>query len=215
VRNLLTESERNLLLRLARDTIAAALGGGPAGRHNGSAPADTRSAAAGSASASASAPAALDSPALMRPCGAFVTLTNRGRLRGCIGTFTARLPLCRTVQQMAQSVLGDPRFTDRPVTLAELTQLHIEISVLSPLEKVRDPLTEIELGRHGISIEGPWGSGCFLPQVATETGWSLEEFLSHCAAGKAGLPPDAWKDPSVSVYRFEAEVFGEKENSES
>lgn len=187
---MLTDSERKQLLRLARDTISDALG----------VPA---------------APATLDSAALQRPCGAFVTLTNRGHLRGCIGTFSARLPLVRTIQQMAGAVLRDPRFTDRPITRAELPELHVEISVLSPLEKVSNPLTEIELGRHGISVEGPWGSGCFLPQVATETGWSLEEFLSHCCAGKAGLPPDAWKDPSVNVYRFEAEVFGEEENRES
>jgi len=188
---MLTESDRKLLLRLARDALGAALGGRQA-------PAVT-----------------LDSAALMRPCGAFVTLTNSGRLRGCIGTFAARAPLYLTIREMAAAALRDPRFTDRPVTTAELPHIDLEISVLSPLEKVRDPLKEIELGRHGISVESSWGSGCFLPQVATETGWSLEEFLSHCCAGKAGLPPDAWKDPSVSVFRFEAEVFGEKEHRES
>jgi AmmeMemoRadiSam system protein A len=152
----------------------------------------------------------VESEALKQPCGCFVTLHHHGDLRGCIGTFGARGPLWQTVREMALAALRDPRFVGRPVTAAEMPQIDIEISVLSPLEKVKDPLADIELGRHGICIEGPWGSGCFLPQVATETGWSKEEFLSHCAAGKAGLPPDAWKWPDVTVFRFEAEVFGEK-----
>ncbi|HUX00164.1 MAG: AmmeMemoRadiSam system protein B [Phycisphaerae bacterium] len=142
---------------------------------------------------------------------AFVTLKNHGRLRGCIGTFVAQAPLYRAIAQMTCAAARDFRFRDNPVTSAELADIDIEISVLTPLEKVRDPLKEIELGRHGIYIEGQGTSGCFLPQVATETGWSLEEFLSHCAADKAGLAPDAWKKPGVTVYRFEAHVFGEKE----
>ena len=153
----------------------------------------------------------VESEALRARSGCFVTLKNRGALRGCIGTFTARGPLHQTVREMAGAVLRDPRFLDRPVTAGELADLRVEISVLTPLEKIKDPLAEIELGRHGIYIEGSYGSGCFLPQVATETGWTKEEFLSHCASGKAGLAPDAWKRPGVTVYRFEAEVFGEKE----
>jgi AmmeMemoRadiSam system protein A len=184
---MLNDSERKLLLRIARDSVRAAVTREPA-------PAVT-----------------VDSPALLRPCGAFVTLKNAGRLRGCIGTFEATTPLYRTVQQMAGAATRDPRFLDHPVTPGELDRLHIEISALSPLQKTADPMKDIELGRHGICIEGPYGSGCFLPQVATETGWSKEEFLSYCCTHKAGLAPDAWKYLDVTVYKFEAEVFCEEE----
>jgi AmmeMemoRadiSam system protein A len=184
---MLDAKDRKTLLRLARETLEAVLRGAP---H----PA-----------------AAAESEALRAPCGAFVTLHNRGRLRGCIGTFQGRRPLYQTIQEMAVAALRDPRFVDQPVTARELADIDLEISVLSPLEKTKDPLAEIELGRHGICIESPYGGGCFLPQVATETGWSKEEFLSRCASGKAHLAPDAWKSPEVTVYRFEAEVFGEKD----
>jgi len=184
---MLSDTDKKTLLRIARETLEATVRGG-------------------------SAPAVeVESDALNAPCGAFVTLKNQGRLRGCIGTFAARGPLHQAVREMADAALQDPRFLINPVTAEELDEIDIEISVLSPLEKVDDPLREIELGRHGIRIDGPYGSGCFLPQVATEAGWSLEEFLSHCCAGKAGLPPEAWMSPDVTVYRFEAEVFGETE----
>jgi len=185
---MMSDADRKALLGIVRGTLEAILSRGPK-------------------------PAAppVESEALRARSGCFVTLKNRGALRGCIGTFTARGPLHQTVREMAGAALRDPRFLDRPVTAGELADLRIEISVLSPLEKIKDPLAEIELGRHGICIDGPLGSGCFLPQVATETGWTKEEFLSHCASGKAGLPPDAWKRPGVAVYRFEAEVFGEEE----
>jgi len=150
---------------------------------------------------------------LKRPGAAFVTLKNHGRLRGCIGTFLPRAPLYQAVAEMACAAAQDFRFRGDPVTSAELGDIDIEISVLTPLEKVADPLREIELGRHGIYIEGEGRSGCFLPQVAAETGWSKGEFLSHCAGEKAGLAPDAWKKPGVTVYRFEAHVFGEKEEA--
>ncbi len=182
---MLSDSDRTLLLRIARDTIRATLSGTPPPH------------------------VTVESPALGETRGAFVTLKSRGRLRGCIGTFAADEPLWRTVQRMAGAALRDPRFLSNPVTLRELEDLELEISALTPLEPVENPLEEIELGRHGISIESPFGAGCFLPQVADETGWTIEEFLSHCAAGKAGLPPDAWARPDVTVYRFEAEVFGE------
>jgi AmmeMemoRadiSam system protein A len=184
---MLTDADRKTLLGFARRTLEALLGGKPAPRLS------TRS------------------PALQAPGGAFVTLKNHGRLRGCIGTFESPKPLLETVQQMAAAATRDPRFLSNPISAGELADIDVEISVLSPLEKTRDPLKDIELGRHGISIDGPYGSGCFLPQVATETGWSKEEFLSKCASMKAGLPPDAWKWPDVTVYRFEAEVFGEEE----
>jgi AmmeMemoRadiSam system protein A len=156
-------------------------------------------------------PPAVTSEVLQRPCGCFVTLHRGEDLRGCIGTFGARQPLYRTVIQMAGAALRDPRFTGDPVTADELPSLCIEISVLSPLEKCADPMNDVELGRHGICIEGPYGSGCFLPQVATETGWTKEQFFRHCCAHKAGMDADAWKDPETKVYRFEADVFGEKD----
>ena len=92
----------------------------------------------------------------------------------------------------------------------ELVDVDIEISVLSPLERIENPL-DIELGKHGIDIQRGYAHGCFLPQVATETGWSREEFLGHCCRDKAGLAYDAWKDPKTEVRVFTAEVFGEKE----
>ncbi|MBA7695770.1 hypothetical protein ES703_104405 [subsurface metagenome] len=105
------------------------------------------------------------------------------------------------------SATGDPRFFANPVTAEELDQLDIEISVLSPLKKTDDPLS-LRLGTDGIYIKKGGFSGCFLPQVATETGWSKEEFLSYCCAHKAGLAPDAWKDKNTEVYLFTAEIFG-------
>ena len=183
---MLGENDRKTLLRIARETLEATLNGRPVPR------------------------ATVESEGLGQPCGAFVTLKNASRLRGCIGTFESAEPLYETVRQMAVAATRDPRFLSNPVTAAELSQIDVEISVLSPLEATKDPLKEIELGRHGISIQGPHGSGCFLPQVATETGWSKEEFLSQCCAMKAGLAPDAWKHPDVTVFRFEADVFGEK-----
>jgi AmmeMemoRadiSam system protein A len=182
---MLSDGDKKALLRIARDSIEAALTGDPRPRP------------------------AVDSEALKCLCGCFVTLRNGEELRGCIGTFAAGMPLHQTVRQMAGAALRDPRFLERPVTARELPHIHIEISVLTPLERIQDPMKQIELGRHGICIDGPLGSGCFLPQVATETGWTLEQFLARCCAGKAGLPPDAWKWPEVAVYRFEAEVFGE------
>jgi uncharacterized protein (TIGR00296 family) len=88
-----------------------------------------------------------------------------------------------------------------------LNQLDIEISVLSPLQKTDDPLS-LRLGVDGIYIKRGRASGCFLPQVATESGWSREEFLSYCCSHKAGLESDAWRDPQTEVYLFSAEVFG-------
>jgi len=149
-----------------------------------------------------------DDPELNELCGCFVTLKNRGRLRGCIGQFTSESPLIELVAQMARSsATGDPRFLADPITQTELGQLDIEISVLSPLERTEEPLS-LRLGTDGIYINKGRASGCFLPQVATETGWSKEQFLSYCCTHKAGLAADAWKDPDTEVYLFTAEVFG-------
>jgi AmmeMemoRadiSam system protein A len=149
-----------------------------------------------------------DDPELNAHCGCFVTLKNKGRLRGCIGQFTSESPLIELVSEMAKaSATGDPRFFANPITPGELEELDIEISVLSPLQRTDDPLS-LRLGVDGIYIKKGRTSGCFLPQVATETGWSKDEFLSYCCAHKAGLPADAWKEPQTEVYLFTAEAFG-------
>jgi AmmeMemoRadiSam system protein A len=149
-----------------------------------------------------------DDPQLNAPCGCFVTLKNHGRLRGCIGQFTSTSPLVELVVEMAKaSATGDPRFFGDPITTDELQQLDVEISVLSPLQRTDKPL-DLRLGIDGIYIKRGRASGCFLPQVATETGWSKEEFLSYCCAHKAGLAADAWRDPETEVNLFTAEVFG-------
>ncbi len=149
-----------------------------------------------------------DDPELTAASGCFVTLKNHGRLRGCIGRFTSDRPLIEGVVEMARASAGsDPRFVSDPITAGELGDLDVEISVLSPLKKTDDPLS-LRLGVDGIYIKRGYASGCFLPQVATETGWTKEQFLSYCCSHKAGLPADAWEDPETEVYLFTAEVFG-------
>jgi AmmeMemoRadiSam system protein A len=145
---------------------------------------------------------------LAEPCGAFVTLTRRGALRGCIGHLVGYAPLVETVREMAiAAATEDPRF--RNVRPEELPELDIEISVLSPLRRVKE-VAEIEVGTHGILIRQGRQQGVLLPQVATEYGWDRETFLAHTCL-KAGLPTEAWKDPATSIEIFSAEVFGEKE----
>lgn len=149
-----------------------------------------------------------EDPVLTALCGCFVTLKSGERLRGCIGQFVADRPLIELVAEMAKAAAtSDPRFTGSRIAVRELTGLDIEISVLSSLERTKDPLS-LRLGVDGIYIKRGYASGCFLPQVATETGWAAEEFLSYCCSHKAGLPADAWKDPATEVYLFTAEVFG-------
>jgi AmmeMemoRadiSam system protein A len=148
-------------------------------------------------------------PALLKEMGAFVTLHKRGELRGCIGNLIGQEPLYLTIRDMAiEAAVSDPRFS--PVQLTELAKIEIEISVLSPMQRINNP-EEIQLGVHGVLIKRGFRSGVFLPQVATETGWSKEEFMSNLCAHKAGLSPDAWKDKSTEIYIFTAEVFSEKE----
>ncbi|MEN8225612.1 MAG: AmmeMemoRadiSam system protein A, partial [Bacteroidota bacterium] len=139
------------------------------------------------------------------PCGAFVTLMKDGKLRGCIGTFDPSDPLYSVVQQMAVAAsTRDHRFSK--VKEEEFESIELEISVLTPMKKVGS-IEEIELGRHGIYIKKGTSSGTFLPQVATETGWSLEDFLGHCARDKARIGWDGWK--TADIYIYEALVFHE------
>jgi AmmeMemoRadiSam system protein A len=116
--------------------------------------------------------------------------------------------LIELIAEMAKaSATSDTRFLANPISASELDQLDIEISVLSPLQRTDDPLS-LQLGTDGIYIKKGYATGCFLPQVAIETGWDKEEFLSYCCAHKAGLRPDAWRDPDTEVYLFTAEIFG-------
>jgi AmmeMemoRadiSam system protein B/AmmeMemoRadiSam system protein A len=147
--------------------------------------------------------------ALKQDMGAFVTLRKHGQLRGCIGHMVATAPLYLTVRDMAISAATeDPRFA--PVTLDELDDIEMEISALSPMRKI-DDYSKIEMGKHGVMVKSGWRSGVYLPQVADETGWDREQFMSSLCAHKAGISPDAWKTGNCDIYVFTAEVFEEKE----
>ena len=144
---------------------------------------------------------------LKQQAGAFVTIHKDGRLRGCIGMIESNQPLYETIIEMAiEASTGDPRF--EALIPSELKSIEIEVSVLSPKKKI-DSLDEIVLGRHGVIVRRGHLSGVFLPQVADETGWNREQFLTYLCAQKAGLPPDAWRNPNTEIYVFSAEVFGE------
>ncbi len=140
---------------------------------------------------------------LKQQCGAFVSLHKHGRLRGCIGHFGEDYPLHEIVAEMARAAaFEDPRFM--PVTKDELDDIDIEISVLTPMRRIKS-LDEFELRRHGIYIKKGHRSGTFLPQVADEVNWTKEEFVGHCSQDKAGLGWDGWRDAELYVY--EAIVF--------
>lgn len=144
-----------------------------------------------------------DTDELQVMAGCFVTLKNRGKLRGCMGCFQSEQPLWKTVADMAaQSAVLDPRFIASRIRPEEIPHLEIEISILSPLFRVSQPLQEIKLGRDGIVIRDKGRSGTFLPQVAIDTGWSLEEFLGHCSRDKAGLGWDGWKTATAEIFRY-------------
>ena len=179
----LREEEKKLLLATARESIRSRLIGEP--------------------------PAYAPPTGNLRTrCGAFVTLHRSGELRGCIGHITGIKALPEAVRELARSsAFQDPRFP--PLTLDELPEIDIEISVLTPLKKIVSP-TEVELGRHGVLIESGSRSGVLLPQVPVEQGWDREEFLRHLCY-KAGLPPESLNLPETVLSTFEAIIFGEKE----
>jgi AmmeMemoRadiSam system protein A len=181
---MLNPDQRTTLLRLARQSIEAAL--------EGRRPEVDLS--------------ALDQD-LKRPSGAFVTLNERsGDLRGCIGSIEAVAPLAQAVASSAvNAAVRDPRFY--PVTREELPDLHIEISVMSPIVPVQD-VSEIEVGRDGLIVSRGSRAGLLLPQVATDYGWDRDTFLRQTCI-KAGLPPDCWHSPDCRIEKFSAEVFGE------
>ena len=139
--------------------------------------------------------------------GVFVTLHLNGRLHGCIGRFTSSDSLFETIQDMARSAaFSDPRFPS--LSRSEAPRIDIEVSVLSPLKRISS-VDEFKLGRDGIYMIKGSRHGTFLPQVATETGWSTEEFLGHCAQDKAGIGYYGWKD--AELYTYQTEIVNESE----
>ncbi|MCK4463401.1 MAG: AmmeMemoRadiSam system protein B [Candidatus Omnitrophica bacterium] len=183
--NMLSEQLRKKMLKLARDAIMFYLKEGKP------------------------MPVKEDDPILNKEMGAFVTLHKHGQLRGCIGNMIGHGPFYLTVRDMAiEAATGDQRFA--PVTLDEINDIDIEISALSPMQKITDP-DKIEAGKHGVMVRSSFRSGVYLPQVATETGWNREQFMNSLCGHKAGIAPDAWKKGQCEIYIFTAEVFGEKE----
>ena len=179
--DLLTKKEQRGLLKIARKTIIDHI-------TNGKVPA-----------------VAPTSPGLNLHSGCFVTIKQKGELRGCIGNFVSDQPLYQLVQEMAVSAATrDPRFY--PMKVDDLTDFTLDISVLSPLEKAAS-VEEIKVGKHGIYIVKGSYRGVLLPQVATEYGWNRDQFLQHTCI-KAGLPQDAWQG-ECDIYIFSAQVFGE------
>ena len=177
----LSDADKATLLKIARQTIKAYLTG-------------------------LAAPTMAVSENLKKPGAAFVTLTKHGQLRGCIGQTVAMQPLHKTIEYCAvQAAVADPRFD--PVTAYELDSLHIEISVLTPLQKVNS-LDEIKVGRDGLMIGKGNYRGLLLPQVATDYGWDRTEFLEQTCR-KAGLYKDAYKSPDAEIFKFQAIIFGE------
>ncbi len=180
---MLNQEQRTALLRVARESVEAAARG------------------------QRYAPS-VDDAVLLQPGAAFVTLKKRGELRGCIGTIEAYEPLAQNVAHMARSAaLEDYRFTQ--VMPGEVPSLTIEISVMSPPERVTDP-AKVQVGVHGCIIEQGARKGLLLPQVPVEWGWEREEFLDHTCM-KAGLPRGSWRSGECKLYTFAAEVFGEEE----
>lgn len=177
----LSAADRSALCAAARETIAARLEG-RSERH----------------------------PAAPSGCGqvagAFVTLHERGALRGCIGRLRGFGPLMETVREMAlAAAFEDPRFD--PVRAGELGAIDIEITILGPFRRIGGA-DDLLIGRDGVYIAAMGRSGILLPQVATEYGWDAPAFLEQVCV-KAGLPPGSWKDPGAQLYAFEGLVFGE------
>ena len=177
----LTEEDRKILLRLARQALQVGVCGVTEVKEISD-----------------------PSPALLEPRGAFVTLRKQGDLRGCIGHVETSAPLYKTVQECAvAAALADPRFL--PVTPDETPSLHMEISVLSTPSEIAPE--QIVVGEHGLIITQGRRRGLLLPQVPVSWNWDREQFLDETCI-KAGLPPDAWKK-GARIEAFTAEVFEE------
>jgi len=145
-------------------------------------------------------------PELSQARGVFVTLKTSGTLRGCIGQIETDQPLLKTVPLIAmEAALHDSRF--QPVSPAELSNIQVEVSVLTSPQKINDP-KDIVAGRDGVMLDYQGHRGVFLPQVWEETGWTRIEFLRELASQKAGLPSDAWQHATLST--FQAQIFEEE-----
>ena len=152
---------------------------------------------------------------LKQLAGAFVTINTfpKKELRGCIGIPEAIMPLRNTLIQAAQSATQDPRFP--PLRSEELQDIVIEVTILTPptviqVDSPHDYPKNLTIGKDGLIIEKKFNRGLLLPQVPVEWKWNPEEFLSHTCL-KAGLPADAWKDETVTVYKFQGEIYIELE----
>ncbi len=153
-------------------------------------------------------PPAMSDASLATPRGAFVTLTKKSQLRGCIGYTVPVKPLYLTVRDVAAfAALRDSRFP--PVTEKELTDLEYEVSVLTPFRRMQD-VSELHIGEHGLLVRRGDQLGVLLPQVATEQRWDKRMFLQQ-ACLKAGLPENSWRDEETDVFLFSATVFGDHE----
>jgi MEMO1 family protein len=143
-------------------------------------------------------------PNLQENRGAFVSLHKGGHLRGCIGQIIPTKPLHQTIADMAMAAaFDDPRFD--PLSVKELKDLELEISVLTPMQRVRNT-DEIEIGKHGLYVKKGVFSGLLLPQVATEYNWNRVTFLEETCR-KAGLQRNAWKEMDTEIYMFSADIF--------
>jgi AmmeMemoRadiSam system protein A len=180
----LTLEHKKTLVKIARESIISAVNGKAVPRYK------------------------INDVVLNTMCGAFVSLHADGNLRGCIGNITAETPLWETVRNMAiESALRDPRFP--PISPYELENVDIEISVLSPLKRIKN-LEEIKVGKHGLFIKKGFYQGLLLPQVATDYKWNKIQFLEQTCY-KAGLGKDCYKKETTEIFIFSAIVFGEKE----
>ena len=147
--------------------------------------------------------------ALLSRSGAFVTLYRKGELRGCIGRIRSDEHLYKLIRDITiSSATKDHRF--KAVSADELKHIQLEISVLTEPVRIKDP-SEIQLGRHGIIIKKGMNSGTFLPDVASNYGWDLEQFLGRCARDKAHIGWDGWRD--AEIFTYETETFTETEAS--
>ena len=145
--------------------------------------------------------------------GVFVTLHTHPQklLRGCIGIPYPIMPLQQAIIEAALSVIQDPRFP--PLTREELTDVVIEITLLSPPTRIsinspQDYMKKIIIGKDGLIAEKGYFKGLLLPQVPIEQGWDVEEFLNQTCM-KAGLPPDSWIDRDTKIYQFSGQIFTE------
>jgi len=180
---ILDQASRTLLLAAARDSIGQGLDGHPF-----------------------TAASLTDDSDFNLPAAVFVTLTQDGHLRGCIGTTAPQSGLWEAVRYFArQAAFEDPRF--RPLERGELPRTHIEISILSAPERIADA-GAIVPGKHGVIVRKDGHAGLFLPTVWEQLP-DKTDFLSEVCAQKAGLPRDCWKDPAVELQVFTSDVFGE------